>query len=461
MAISSTLGIGSGMDINGIVNQLVAAEGKPQFDAITRQETTAKTQVSGLGALKSALSTFQTAVQKLKDGGLFKTYQATSSNDSIVKVTAAAGSVAGNHSIQVTQLAKAQNSISTTEFADSAAVVGTGILTFSVGTKTPFAITVNSSNNTLAGIRDAVNSASGNNGVTASIINVNNSTNTGTVSKLVLTAKDTGSANAFTVAVVGDAGLSKLDSSAPANYTGTAAVNAELLVDGQAATRSTNKISDVLQGVTLDLQAQAPGTNVNIGVKLDNAAIKQTITDFVTAYNALESTTDNLGKFAGTAAGGTNGALIGDSTLRNIKNELRQQTSAPVTSVTSAFDTLKTIGIDIDRYGVMTLDATKLDKALSTNISSVSDVFSSANGVATRLNSKLMQYLQTGGPLDTRQVSLNKQLKTLTDKRDNVQQRLDRVQQVMMKQFIAMDVAVGKFQSTGSFLTQKIAQLNK
>ncbi|MEQ1621787.1 MAG: flagellar filament capping protein FliD [Methylococcales bacterium] len=461
MAISSSLGIGSGMDINGIVNQLVAAEGKPEKDAITRQETTAKAQLSGLGTLKSALSTFQTAVQKLKDGGLFKTYQATSGNDSIVKVTAAPGSVAGNHSIQVTQLAMAQNSISTTEFANGAAVVGTGTMTFSVGTKTPFAVTINSGNNTLAGIRDAINGAADNNGVTASIINVNNSTNTGTISKLVLTARDTGEANAFAVAVAGDAGLSKLDSSTPANYTGTAAVNAELLVDGQAATRSTNKISDVLQGVTLDLQAEAPGTNVNVGVKLDNAAIKQTITDFVTAYNALETTTDKLGKFAGADSTDTSGALIGDSTLRNIKNELRQQTSAPVSSATSTFDTLKTIGIDIDRYGVMTLDATKLDSALATNVSSVSEVFSSTNGVATRLNSKLMQYLQTGGPLDTRQLSLNKQLKTLTDKRDSVQLRLDKVQQMMLKQFIAMDVAVGKFQSTGNFLTQQIAQLNK
>lgn len=460
MAISSSLGVGSGMDINGIVNSLVAAEGQPQKDAITRQETAAKAQLSGLGSLKSALSTFQTAVQKLKDGSLFKTHQATSANESILKVTASAGSVAGAHTLQVTQLAKAQNSIATTEFTGATEVVGSGTLTFSVGTKTPFSLTIDSSNNTLAGIRDAINGASGNNGVTASIINVDNATNTGTISKLVLTAKETGVANGFSVAVSGDAGLSRLDTATTTNFTGVVAADAKILIDGQAATRSSNVMSDVLQGVTLNLQSAVPGTDVNVDIKLDNAAIKQTISDFVTAYNTLNSTTDTLGKFAGTA-GGSSGALVGDSTLRSIRNDLRQQTSSPVTSTSNSFNSLKTIGIDIDKTGVMTLDAATLDKALAANLSSVSDVFSSTDGVATRLNTKINQYLQTGGPLDTRQKSLNKQLKTLSDRSDTIQLHLDNVQKTLLKQFIAMDVAVGKFQSTGSFLTNQLAQFNK
>jgi flagellar hook-associated protein 2 len=461
MAISSSLGIGSGMDINGIVSQLVAAEGQPQFNAITRQETAAKAQVSGLGSLKSALSTFQTAVQKLNDINLFKTHKAVSGNEAIVKVTAGAGSTAGLHVMQVTQLAKAQNSIAATEFTGSTEVVGSGTMTFSVGAKTPFAVTIDASNNTLAGIRDAINSAAGNNGVAASIINVNNATNTGTISKLVLTAKDTGVANGFSVAVAGDAGLSRLDTSVPANFTGVAAADAKILMDGQAATRSSNVITDVLQGVTLNLQSTAAlNTDVNVDITLDNAAIKETISGFVTAYNTLNSATASLGKFAGTS-GGSNGALVGDSTLRTIKNELRQLASSPVTSANSSFNTLKTIGIDIDKNGVMTLDSTKLDQALATNLSSVSDVFSSADGVATRLKSKVTQYLQTGGPLDTRQTSLNKQLKALTDKRSTVQLHLDNVQKTLMKQFIAMDKAVGMFQSTGTFLSSQIAQFNK
>lgn len=460
MSITSSLGVGSGMDINGIVTQLVAAEGQPQFNAITRQETAAKAQVSGLGSLKSALSTFQTALQKLNDINLFKTTKAVSGNESIVKVTSGAGSTAGAHVMQVTQLAKAQSSISRTEFTGATEVVGSGTMTFSVGAKTPFSLTIDSTNNTLSGIRDAINGAAGNNGVTASIINVNNSTNTGTISKLVLTAKDTGLANGFSVAVTGDAGLSRLDSSIPANFTGVAALDAKILIDGQAATRSSNVITDVLQGVTLNLQSTAAlNTDVKVDIALDNAAIKETISGFVTAYNALNSTTASLGKFAGTT-GGSNGALLGDSTLRSIRTDLRQNTSAPVTSASNNFNTLKTIGIDIDKDGVMTLNSTKLDQALSTNLSSVSDVFSSTDGVATRLKAKVTQYLQTGGPLDTRQTSLNKQLKALSDKRNTVQLHLDNVQKSLMKQYIAMDTAVGRLQSTGAFLTNQLAQFS-
>jgi flagellar hook-associated protein 2 len=461
MAISSSLGIGSGMDINGIVSQLVSAEGQPQFNAITRQETAAKAMVSGLGSLKSALSTFQTAVQKLNDINLFKTTKAISGNESIVKISTSAGSIAGSHVMQVTQLAKAQSSIATAEFTGVTEVVGSGTMTFSVGTKTPFSITIDASNNTLAGIRDAINGAAGNNGVTASIINVNNATNTGTISKLVLTAKDTGLANGFSVAVTGDAGLSRLDTSVPANFTGVAAADAKILMDGEAATRSSNVITDVLPGVTLNLQsAAALNTDVNLDISLDNQAIKQTVTDFVTAYNAMFDTADSLGKFAGTS-GGSNGVLLGDSTLRIIKNDLRQLASGPVTSASSSYNTLKTIGIDISKDGVMTLDGAKLDQALAANLSSVSDVFSSADGVAARLKAKVAQYLQTGGPLDTRQTSLNKQLKALSDKRSTVQLHLDNVQKSLLKQFIAMDKAVGLFQSTGAFLTNQLAQFNK
>lgn len=459
MAISSSLGIGSGMDINGIVSQLVAAEGDPQFAAVTRQETAANAQLSGLGTLKSALSTFQDAVRKLKDGSLFKAHQASSGNESILKVTAGAGSVAGSHTLQVTQLAKLQNSISTAEFSGATEVVGNGVLTFSVGAKSPFSVTIDSSNNTLAGIRDAINSATENNGITASIINVDDSTHTGTISKLVLTARDTGLANGFSVAVSGDAGLKRLDSATSSNYTGVAAADALIMIDGQAATRSSNVISDVLQGVTLDLQSAAPGTDVNLDIKLDNQAIKQTITNFVTAYNNLISTTDKLGKFDSSSS--NNGALVGDSTLRSIRNELRQQTSAPVTSASSNFDTLKTIGIDIDRYGVMTLDSATLDKSLAANLSAVSDVFASTGGIATRLDDKVRQYLQTGGPLDTRQSSLNKQLKSLGTRRETIQLHLDNLQKMYQKQFLAMDVAVGQFQATGSFLTNQLAQYNE
>ena len=462
MSISSSTGLGSGMDLNGIVTQLVTAEGQPQFNAITKQETATQSRLSGLGTLKSALSTFQTTVQKLKDGSAFKATQAVSSNESVLKVTAGVGSVAGTHSVKVTQLAKAQQSVTAAEYTNSAAAVadvgGTLDFTFPTGsTKTAFSITVDSTNNTLARIRDAINSSASNNGITASIINVDSTVTPGTtVSKLVFTAKDSGSINGFTLTTTGgDAGLDKLNTATSANYSTTSAADAIISIDGQTATRSTNSMTDVIQGVTLDLQSlQSPtDTAVNVNVSLDSTAINKTITDFVSGYNTFRTATSNLNKQG--ASSGSNGTLVGDSTLLSITSKLRQDTTNTISSATSSYNSLAMIGISIDKDGVMSLDSTKLNSALSANLSSVSDVFSSSDGVATRLNSRLTGYLQSGGSLDTQQTSLGKQLKSLTTKRADVQLRLDNLQKGLQKQFIAMDLAVGQLKSTASFLTQR------
>lgn len=461
MSVTSSTGLGSGMDINGIVSQLIAAEGQPQFAAITRQETTTQTRLSGLGTLKSALSTFQTAVKKLKDGNLFKTNQAVSGNESVLKITAGVGSVAGIHTVEVTHLAKVQQSIATIEYANSAAAVATtgGVLNFTYPTgsaKTAFSVTIDTTNNTLVGVRDAINSAASNNGVTASIINVDSTVTPGTtISKLVFTSKDMGVVNGFSVAATGgDTGLNKLDTTTLANYSTVAADDAIIVVDGQTATRSTNSITDVLQGVTLNVQALSTSP-VNVNVTLDNTAINKTITDFVTGYNGLHTTTKSLGSYGGTGSGATNGPLLGNSTLRSISAQLRQDTSNPVTSVTSSYNSLAMIGISINKDGVMALDSAKLNTALASNFFAVSDVFSSSSGVATRLDSKLTEYLQSGGPLDSQQTSLGKQLKSLGVQRTAVQSHLEQMQASLQKQFIAMDLAVGQFKATSTYLTQR------
>jgi flagellar hook-associated protein 2 len=468
VAITSSTGLGSGIDIKSLVSQLVTAEGQPVYNAIQRQEDKVNTRLSGLGTLKSALSTFQTAVSKLKDGNLFKTNTVTSSNESILKVTAGAGagSVAGAHAIEVTQLAKAQNSIATTEYANSSSVVtataGTLDFTYAAGsTKTAFSVNIGASAS-LADVASAINGAAGNNGVTASIVNVDSVTPGTTVSRLVLTSKDTGVANGFSLAVTGgDAGLNALNTATPANYTTVAAVDAKINVDGLAATRSSNTISDVLQGVTFNLQAAAVGTTVNVNVNLDNTAISKSVSDFVTAYNNLHTATVGLGKYGGSndGSGSGNGALLGDATLRYVTTQVRQDSANVVSSVTGNYNSLAMIGVTIDKDGVMALDSSKLNAALSANLQSVSDVFSSSNGVATKLDTRLTGLLQSGGPLDSQQTSLNKQLTVLKSRRTDEEGRLADLQKSLQKQFIAMDTLVGQFKSTSTFLTNWISKL--
>lgn len=458
--IQSSTGLGSGLNINSIVTQLVAAEGQPTYNRINKQESAINTRLSGLGTLKSALSTFQTAVNALKTGTIFQTNSATSSNSAILTVTPGTGSVAASHAIEVTHLAASQSSITTAEFANTAATVGTGTLTFtSAGSS--FSLTVDSSNNSLVGLRDAINSASGNTSVSASIVNVDNAAGTGTISKLVLTAKNSGTANAFTVSGTDNdgnntdnSGLSQIFSANLANQ--TTAADAVIKVDGQTATRSSNTISNVLQGVTLNLQSAVPGTTVNVGVSLNTGAISTAVNNFVNAYNTLHSTTASLGAYGG--VGGANGQLFADPTLEYVTNQMRTLSTGVVSSATGGYNSLAMIGVSVDKTGVMSLDSTQLNKALSANVQSVSNVFSSSDGVATRLGASLSNMLLSSGSISSQTTSLNNQLAALEKQRAAEQRYLDSYQASLQKQYAAMDALVGKYNSTSSYLTSWIAK---
>ena len=459
MAITSSMGIGSGMDINGIVSQLIEAEGRPAFSAIDRKEEQANTKVSGLGRLKSALSDFRTATGKLNEGGAFSQHKTnfTEETNGPILATATLGAAAGVYSMEVQQLAEAHK-LTSNGYSGYDAVVGSGTLSFSVG-ENDFSVTLDGTNNTLEGLRDAINQSKDNSSVNASIINVDDGSG-GTVSKLVLTSEETGTANSINITASGDAGLSALtyaaDGSGGMNQQHEAR-DAIILVDGQQATRSTNSITDVIQGVTLDLKTAEVGTEFNLDISLDEENIKEVTDAFVTAYNGLMSIAKELGHFD--PEGDESGALIGNSTLRSVQSQLRQAVGDVVDSSTSDFNSLAMIGITMDRTGVMTLNSSKFSKVLSENRNAVSDVFSSENGIAKRLDTRLDQYLQSGGTFDLQTKSLNRQLSEYSEDRDTVQMRLDNTERVLKKQFIAMDVAVGQFQSMSSALAAQLANL--
>ena len=461
MAITSSLGIGSGLDINGIVNQLVEADGQPAFNAISRRESAVNSRLSALGRLKSALSDFRTATGKLNEVGTFNKHTAVSSDKDTFTAKAELGSAAGIYSLEVQQLAKAHKLVSA-GYADSNAVVGSGALTLSVDGNA-FTVSLDATNNTLEGVRDAINQANDNPGVQASIINVDDGAG-GTVSKLVLTSQKTGSANAINVTAVEDSsapGLANLTYNPSGGVTNltevSAAQDAKIIVDGQTATRSSNTINDVIQGVTLDLKKANPGVALNLDVTLDEGSIKEVTDGFVSAYNGLMSIVKDLGRYD--PASKEAGALLGDSTLRSVQSQVRQAVAESVSSANGNYNSLAMIGITIDRTGVMALDSTKFSEALKTDTKSVSEVFSSTDGVAARLDTRLDQYLQTGGTFDLQTSSLNKQLSNFSEERDKVQLRLDGLQKQLMKQFIAMDIVVGQFQSTGAYLAQQLAKL--
>jgi len=490
MGIVSSTGIGSGIDIQSLVTQLAKAEAQPGLNAVSRQKTVANTRLSGLGTLKSALSDLRTAVAKLKNGSLFKTYKSTSSDESVLKVTTGLGAVPGSYSFKVNQLATAQKSITTTEFINDdpqkigggEAKVGEGELTF--GTNSGLSFKVNAtSTTTLEGLRDAINQASGNSFVTATIVNIDHKTNSAypvgdplygtddplygtTVSKLVLTGKNTGAENGFTVSAT-DIDGNHTDASGLSRFvTGNlesqvTPKDAQIEVDGQIATRSSNSITDVLSGVTLELKAGSEGKTTNVDISLDNDAITAAINEFVTAYNKFSSTSKSLGQYGGSSdgSGSGNGPLIGNSTLRLTSSLLRQDATAKVQSVSARYDktynSLAMIGVTV-KDGVMSLDSAKLNSVLSTELPAVSEIFTSANGVATRMNDSLNSFLESGGALDTQQNSLKKQLSALESRKLAIEARQSDYEAMLLKQFTAMDVAVGAFNSTSTFLNNWI-----
>lgn len=381
----------SGLPIDSLVTAQMQAEQQPITDIKTKISSY-NTKLSAYSTLKSGLSTFQTAVDKLATAAKFNAQSVTASDATSISATANGTAVLGNYSVSVTQLATSQK-LASPAYSSATDIVGTGKLTISFGTytaanggtpasftanadKSDITIDITSSNNTLAGIRDAINAK--NASVSASIVN------DGTGNRLVITSKDTGEVNSLKISVADDdgnntdtGGLSALayDPLASSNNMTqmTAAKNALLTVDGMSISKASNTVSDVIQGVTLTLKSVTSASNT-LSVGTDTDTIQSSVQSFVDAYNALNTSMRNLTKFV--SAGSTsNGALLGDSTARNIMVKLKSMLSASSPTATT-YKTLSDIGVSMGSDGSLSLDSTKLQKAITNNVGDVAKLFS-------------------------------------------------------------------------------------
>lgn len=386
--ITSTTGA-SGLAIDAIVTGLMSIEKQP-LTKIQTQISSYNTKLSAYGTLKSGLSTFQAAVDKLATAAKFNAQSAKLSEGSGMTATADGTATSGNYSIAVSQLATSQK-LSSSAYANTTDLVGTGTMTISFGTytaapasftanadKDPISITIDSTNNTLAGIRDAINAK--NASVTASIVN------DGSGNRLVITSKDTGAVNSLKIDVAdGDgsnadgSGLSALayDPLATAgsgkNMTELiAAKNALLTVDGLSISKPNNTLTDVIQGVTLNLNS-ITSTDATLTVATDNTTIQASVQSFVDAYNKLNTSLRELTKFV-EGGSSSNGPLLGDSTTRDISVKLKSMLSQPSTTATT-YRNLSDIGVTLGQDGALSLNTTKLTTALNTNLSDVAKLF--------------------------------------------------------------------------------------
>ncbi len=377
MGISSA-GIGSGLDVNGIVTSLMGVEQKP-LAAVAKQKTDYQSQVSAYGSLKSSLSTFQTAVSALSTTSKFNAQTVTSSNTSVLTATANGSATLGDYALTVSQLAKSQK-LASAGFASTADTVDTGTLAIAFGSydaaspysftantaKTALSITIDSSNNTLAGVRDAINAT--NASVTATIVN------NGSTHQLVMTSKDTGEVNSLQISGISQLAYDK--SNDIANMTEVqAAKNAMMEVDGITVTKASNTITDVVEGVTLNLLTTSSGASVNLAVASDQEAVKTSVTAFVDAYNKLDTTLRNLTKYDST--GKASGVLLGDATARSVMSQIKAVMTKAI-ATTGSFTTLSQIGVSFQSTGQLALDSTKLTTAMTSNFNDIASLFATS-----------------------------------------------------------------------------------
>lgn len=451
-----TSAVGLGMDINALVAQLVEAEGAAPKARLNRREAVLNYQLSALGQLKSVLSSFRSGLSNLLKPENFQQRSASSSHPELFTVSAGNQAVAGKHDIEVVRLAKAHKMISD-GFESKDAVVGSGTLTLKVG-EASVDIEINDSNNTLAGIRDAINAAEISPKVSATIVNVDEGE--GTVAKLVLTSGATGEAHALELSVSEDAEAPGLARLAQSNFTDIdAAQDAVIRVDGQTVTRGSNTISDAIEGVTLTLLKAEEGTTATASIQLDRAAAKKNVTAFVENYNKLVSSLRQLTQYD--AEKDDAGPLNGDSTVRAITSQLQRELSTVAPDIASGFRTLADIGITTERDGTLKIDQAKLDKAFDANYNQIGELFAGEGGLAVRLDGMFEELLSSKGVLESRISGMQDRSKGIAKERERLELRLEQVERRYRAQFVALDSLLVQLQSTSSYLTQQLQNLQK
>lgn len=400
----SSAGVGSGLDVNSIVTQLMAIEQQP-LKALDTKQAEYQAQLSAYGQLQGALSSFQSAMQGLSTASQFNAVTAMPSDSTVASASATSTAIPGSYAINVSTLAQAQQ-LASSALASTTTVVGTGTLTFQFGTwngssfsanaSTPSkTVTIDTAHNTLSGIRDAVNAA--NIGVTATIVN------DGTGFRLVFASNSAGTANSLKITVSGDgdgnntdaAGLSQLayDPAAVAgsgkNLSQTlAAQDATLTVNGISITKSSNTISDVIQGVTLNLLKQSASTTITVAQ--NSSAVQSGVQNFVKAYNTLSQTIGGLTAYD--ASTGQAAILQGDYSTLSILNQVRSLLNRPITGLSGPYTSLSQIGVSFQTDGTLALDSSKLQSALANNFSAVAGLFA---GVGQTSDS-LVSYVSGG-----------------------------------------------------------------
>jgi len=475
MATISSPGVGSGLDVNSIVTQLVALERRP-ISQLQKEASSLQTKLSAFGKLQSNLSALRDAASALTSSTTWNQTTGTSSDGASVAVTTDGNNRPGSFSVQVTQLASAQSNVSKI-FASTSELVGEGTLHIELGTwgagnsftakpgATAVDISVGPPAKSLAEVRDMVNAA--NAGITASVLS------DASGARLVFNSAATGAANGFRVSVtdidgngVDPSGLSALayDPSVGVITMSQAlsAANAAALVNGVSVTSSTNTLTNLVEGMTLTL-GRVTGAPVQVSTASDKESIKKKIETFVTAYNELNKELANQTKFDPNSK--TAGALQGDSAAVGLRASLRN-TLHDTAGTSTVFTRLSDIGFDVQRDGSIKLDSTKLDNGLA-NLADLKKLFATSdtlvpanNGIATLLRTQADQAIGVDGSLSSRSEGLRTRISSNEKRQAEMEVRVQQTEARLRAQYTALDTKMGQLTSLSSYVTQQMNLLN-
>ncbi|MGH8231026.1 MAG: flagellar filament capping protein FliD [Steroidobacteraceae bacterium] len=452
---SSAAAGGSVIDVSSLVSELVAATRAPQDAQISAQTQAVTTQISAIGTLKGALSTFQSSLGVLDTPSAFGAQTATSSDQSAFTAGVSSGAVAGTYNVTISALAQAQQLLSQPFAGGSNAALGAGTLTLSLG-GTSFNVAIDAGNDTLAGIAAAINSAAGNPGIGATVLQgsdgahlVLSSSLTGAANTIQVTETDAGNALAALTYAPGNAG----------NYTQQAAAqDAAFSISGVAYTSSSNAVTSALNGVTLNLlTTTAAGTTPTLTISNDTATISANIGNFVSAYNTLITAIGPLASYNATT--NTAGPLLGNAIYSGTTNQLQQALHSLVNTGSSTYNSLASIGITTNPDGTLSVNNGTLSNALSTNFGAVSQLFSGSGGVASTLNSDLTSALGSAGAIAATSSTLVSQENALTQQENQLNAQMTALSASLTQQYSALNALLSSLQTTSSYLTQAFANL--
>ena len=446
MASSTINGLGSGLDISGIVKALASAEKAPKQTQINNQTTTATTSLSAIGSVKSALETFRAAVAKLNTASSFSGLASSSSDEAIAKIKLGDGASSGNYALEVTQLATASK-ISTQIYEKTSTIVnGSGesqTLTINQGNATH---SVNiAAGATLQQARDTINDQLQSKGITANIVT------DASGSRLIFSSTKMGEGTELTLA--GDASMAQGVSTIAKPQ------NAKYTLDGLALESASNTVTGAISGVDITLVKEGKS---NLAVTSNSDTLKTSVNSFVTAYNALMTTINTQTKVTTGADGAATGsaALTGDATMRSLVNSVRNEISHSVGA--TGLRTLSQLGINtVQKTGLLEFNDTKWDAAVKTYGADINNLFTGKDGLLTRMTNVTEEYTKAGGILASRQTSLTNQLKELEESQQALDRRIDSLTDTLTKKYNAMDTMVAQLKATSDSVMTTLNALNK